>query len=395
MGRDWKYILYISLAFGAFTLIRLLSPRHHDWTVTYAAVDKNPFGGYALNSLIRTLFPKKTVNHSFKTLYELNDTVPAGSNMFVLAETFSPSKEDTEVMLDHVYKGGTAFISAQYLYGVLADTLKLRTYDTNFKFATVLSSEDSTTLHFVATAFDTTLRYPYKQANVHNYISKFDTTRTTVIAVNEQKVPITIRMKWGEGNILINSTPLIFTNICLLSAQNSDFVSAQLSYLSDAPITWTEYYQRGRREVGTPLRFILMNEPLSWAYYIAIITLVIFMFFEAKRKQRIIPVIPPLSNTTLEFVSTIGDLYFQNGDHKNVAEKKINYFLEQVRSRHNLGRQKIDDDFAVLLAKKSGHPAADTHSLIELIQEIRNKAAISADELIQLNSKLESYYRQE
>lgn len=394
MTRDWKYILYISLAVGAFVLLRLLSPKQHDWTVTFGAGDKNPFGGFAMNGLVRTMFPAGQVHHSFKTLYELKDSLQNDENLFVVTETFSPSKEDANALLAHVYKGGNAFISAQYVYGIFADTLKLQTYDANFKFGGVLSGSDSASLHLVAVPFDSLQRYTFRQANIHTYISNFDTTRTTVIAVNEHHVPVTVKMKWGEGSLFINSTPMIFTNIYLLAGHNADLASSMLSYLPSLPFTWTEYYQRGRREVATPLRFILMNEPLSWAYYISVITLLLFMIFEMKRRQRVIPVLPPLPNTTLEFVSTIGDLYYQNSDHHNLAGKKIVYFLEQVRSRYGMPTNQLDDAFAFLLARKTGHDENKTKALIGLINYIRSAAGITSEELMELNSKLEEFYQE-
>lgn len=392
MTRDWKYILYIALAVGAFLLLKLLSPKQYDWTVTYAAEDKNPFGGYAMGVLIRTLLPDEHLRHSYKTLYELRDSVKHGSGIFVVAARFSPGDEDAEALLDHVYKGGTAFISTEYISGKLADTLKLVT---EYRFEDILNQSDSIALHLVATPLDTASTYALKAANIPTYIRNFDTTRTHVIAVNEHNEAVTIRMKWGEGNFIINSTPMVFTNIYLLADDNSNFVATQLSYLPDAEITWTEYYQRGRREISTPLRFILLNEPLRWAYYVTLTGLLVFMVFEMKRRQRIIPVIPPLSNTTLEFVSTIGDLYYQNGDHKNIAGKKINYFLEHVRSKYALATNQLDHEFAGALSRKSGKEEKEMIGLVQLIREIKAAAGLSAEALIDLNAKLEAFYTKE
>lgn len=382
MSKDWKYILYISLAVGAFVLLKLLSPRQLDWTVTFAPDDKNPFGGYAMHRLIQRSFPAKRLHHSFKTWYELKDSLTAGTNLMVVAQSFSPGKEDTETILSHVQKGGVAFISAEHFYGIFADTLGLQTYDTSFKFGNVLGGADTTDLHFAALAFDTTARYRFRQAMVQNYISNFDSVRTTVVAENAYQVPVTIRMQWGAGLLLLNSTPRMFTNICLLRENNADFLAGHFSYLTDGGLTWTEYYQRGRREITTPLRFILMNEPLRWAYYITLITLVVFMIFEMKRRQRIIPVIPPVKNTTLEFVSTIGNLYYENGDHKNMAEKKIAFFVDQVKS--------LDP---VVLAKKLDRPLEETDALTKLIATIKGKPYIGADMLMELNTRLEKINR--
>ena len=115
------------------------------------------------------------------------------------------------------------------------------------------------------------------------------------------------------------------------------------------------------------------------------------MAFEMKRRQRIIPVIKPLGNTTLEFVSTIGNLYYQNGDHKNIAEKKILFFLDQIRSRFWLNTNRLDDAFTTSLAKKSGKDQEEVRKIVDTINNIRSQPSISADELLDLNTKIESF----
>ncbi|HTE31728.1 MAG TPA: DUF4350 domain-containing protein, partial [Chryseolinea sp.] len=270
MRKDWRYILYISLAFGMFIVLKLLSPKQHNWTVTFGAEDKNPYGGYALNNLIRTSFPNESFRHSFKTLYELKDSLKQGDNIFIVCANFGSGKEDTKILLDHVSNGGAAFLSAQYFSGELADTLQVEAYDYLFNTNDILQKKDSGNLRFSSAAFDTIRSYQYRRDNIHNYFRKFDESRTTVIARNENNQPVTIRITWGKGNIFLNTTPMIFTNIYLLSRDNHEFVSSTLSYLPLVATHWTEFYQRGRMEIQTPLRFVLLNEPLRWAYYISI-----------------------------------------------------------------------------------------------------------------------------
>jgi hypothetical protein len=50
----------------------------------------------------------------------------------------------------------------------------------------------------------------------------------------------------------------------------------------------------------SPMRFILNNPPLRYAWYLLLLGLLIFVLFNAKRKQRIVPVIEPLKNTSLD-----------------------------------------------------------------------------------------------
>ncbi len=391
MRKDWRYILYVTIAFGLFLLLKLTSPKQHNWTVTFAPDDKNPYGGYAMNTLVEKSILPHTIAHSFKTLYELKDSLKPTDNIFIVCEKFNIGKEDADVLLDNVAKGGTAFIASQYFWGDFADTLKLSVSDFLFNGGNILGAKDTAVLKFAANAFDTVPEYRYRRDNIPSYFARFDTTRTTVIAWSGTHKPVTIRMKWGKGNLVLNSTPKMFSNICLLSGRNHEFVAATLSYLPKMPVIWTENYQRGRREITTPLRFILRSEPLRWAYYISVISICVFMIFETKRKQRMIPIIKPLPNTTLEFLSTIGNLYYQRGEHKNIAEKRVNYLLDHVRANHWLNTNTLDENFILSLSRKTGKDESDVRNLVNLIIEIRNADKISADTLLKLNDSIERF----
>lgn len=390
MRKDWKYIVYVTAAIGLFVAVKLLSPKQYDWSVTLAHEDKNPYGTFALNNLLPDVI-KAEVRNSYQTLYELKDSLRLGQNVVIISSSFNCGKEDTNALLAHVAKGGTAFISAQYFYGHFSDSLNLSTYDYFFSGGNTVNRSDSAYLRFASVTLDTTAEYFYRRDNIHNYFERFDTTRTTVIAKNDYQNPVTIRMAWGKGNIILNCTPLVFTNIYLLARHNHEFASTMLSYLPQQEVCWTEYYHLGRREAATPLRYILNNEHLSWAYYLVIISVLLFMLFESKRKQRVIPVIKPLGNTTLEFVATIGNLYYQNSDHKNIAEKKINYLLEQIRFKYLLRTNKFDEEFFSALSSKSGHPVEEVRLLFNMVSFISTSRAISADDLMDFNQMVERF----
>jgi hypothetical protein len=394
MKKDWKYVLYISLAFAIFVTVKLLAPKQYSWQISFAHEDKNPYGGFALNELIPGIFPTGKINHSYRTLYELKDSLKSSDNIVVISSNFMADKEDSRALLKHVEQGGSAFISAEYYSENFADTVGISTKDYLFKSGDFFARKDSAALKLVSSAIDTTNQFFYKRDNVHNYFNRIDSTTTTVIARNDYHMPVTIRRKWGKGNLILNSTPLVFTNIYLLSNENHRFVSATLSYLPSSNVTWTEYYHLGRMEAGTPLRFILNTPPLKWAYYITVIALLFFVIFEMKRKQRIIPIVKPLANTTLEFVTTIGNLYFQRGDHKNIAEKKIYFFLDQIRTKYWINTTSLDEIFIHTLGVKTGHTEAEARKLVNSILAVKSKPAISAGELVELNKQIENFSTQ-
>ena len=393
MKKDWKYIAYLAAAVFFYLAIKVFGPREFDWRVTYHYEDKNPFGGYVLGTLMTDLFPEGHIHQSNYTIYEVYDSLKLPGNFLSISTSFSTGKEDALTLLKLVEQGNTAFIAAEEFNGLLADTLSLSTSDYFFDQALegLFSRNDTSKIFFKHPGLAHAEPFIYPRKNIHHYFDQVDSSRTSIVAVNDLDLPVIIRMAWGHGYLYLCSTPLAFTNIYVLEERNEGFVERALACLPNEDVQWTEYYHLGRMEIQTPLRFVLTTDPLAWAYYIVLGSILLFMIFEAKRKQRVIPILKPLSNTTLEFVSTVGNLYFQNQDHKNIAEKKITFLLEQIRSAYFLNTHSINADFIHAMAKKSGHPEEEVTSLFMQIKAIHARDKISEQELMELNSKIESF----
>jgi hypothetical protein len=390
MKKDWKYILYVSIAVALFITVKLMAPKQFDWTVTFAHNDKDPYGGYGLYRLLPSI--TDSVKHNYKTIYELADSIGHDDNFFVISSRFSPAQTDVKALLKHIHRGGRAFISANRFSGQLADTLQFGTADNLFRQSQLFDKADSSYITFSNPALSTVDKYWYRTDNIYNYFDSLNTATTTVVARNNYNEPVTVKINFGKGYLVVNCTPLAFTNIYLLSNDNHRFVSKSLSYLENGKIYWTEFYHLGRRELQTPLRFILTTEPLAWAYYIAMVSILLFMIFEAKRRQRIIPVIKPLTNTTLEFVSTIGNLYFQTANHKNIGEKKIQFLLDHIRTKYRVETNIIDNDFIQTLAIRSRKTEAELRELFQFINLVSTSSHITSDQLIKLNHLTEKFH---
>lgn len=391
MKKDWKYILYLTIFVGVYVSIQLLSPKSHNWSITLSHVDKNPYGTYVLNELLPDLFHEIEVSNT--TFYELLNDDKANFSVISFATRMNLSAEDTEALMTHVARGNDAFLSAHYFFGKLADTLNLLTTDYLFDNSEVIGQQDSMELYFSNPTLDASTQYLYKRDNAHNYFKSYDTTRTHIITRNDLDEPVTLRVRIGKGNLFLNSTPLAFSNINMLNRENNSFASTCLSHLNNANVRWTEYYHLGRMEASTPLRFVLTQEPLAWAYYVTMASLFLFILFEIKRKQRIIPIITPLANTTLEFVSTISNLYYQRGDHKNIAEKKIAFFFDQLKTKYFIDQHYLTTHDINFIAAKTGNDIVDTGILFKTIESIQSKSWIASDELIKLNKLIEQFVK--
>lgn len=391
MKKDWKYIAYIAIILGIFILVQLTRSQQFDWRVTYASFDKNPYGTIALQRLLRN--SGYAVKNSYKTLYELKDSISTKDALFIAATTFNTGKEEIDVLLKHVATGGEALVMADYFYGSLPDTLGIAVRDNLFKGPELFNKEDTSTLHFTNPSIDTLINFPYRRDHIHTYFGKIDSVKASVLIKNENGRPVMVKIKHGMGNLFLFCSPMVITNIHLLSKQNSELVASVFSCLNSTRIIRTEYYHLGRMEISSPLRFVLSNETLRWAYYTAIITLFLFMIFEAKRKQRIIPILQPLANTTLEFVSTIGNLYYQRADHKNMAEKKIVFFWDRVRSHYYIQIPPDRSSFAEVLAKKTRHAVDDVKNLLRQFDTIHASLKIDARQLKEVSDSITKFWK--
>jgi hypothetical protein len=121
--------------------------------------------------------------------------------------------------------------------------------------------------------------------------------------------------------------------------------------------------------------------------------LVLYTVLEMRRRQRMIPVIKKPANDSLDFVQTIGRLYYDRKDHKDLAMKMTAYFLEEVRNRYKLPTVDLDDTFVSSLQMKSGYPAKKLVSLIESMNFIRNEPDISEETVFAYHKQLEDFYQ--
>ena len=137
------------------------------------------------------------------------------------------------------------------------------------------------------------------------------------------------------------------------------------------------------------MRYILSQPALKWAWYLFLIGMLVFMFFNAKRRQRVIPIKEPVPNTTVDFTKTIGNLYLQEGSHHLIIEKKIIYFLEKIRSEYLIDTFQLDETFVKRLHQKTGKDPVLIEKVVRLIQKHRNQLVSTQADVIEISKAIE------
>ncbi|MFI0430651.1 DUF4350 domain-containing protein [Mariniflexile sp. HMF6888] len=401
MDKRSKIALYaIGTVIVLMMIAEVTKPKALNWRDSYAAADKIPLGCYVLFNELKDV-SNTPIKVSTKTAFEaLKDfeTDKKTVSLFI-NNGMSFDKQDSESLIKYVENGNSVFISTNYMYGVLSDTLNIRIgtdYNNFFKKPSLNS--------FTSPRLKTNERH-FKDVIENSFFIRLDTLNaialgTTKVEKTEKIINDTIpdtninyiKVPFGNNNgaFYVHTNPFAFSNYHMLNG-NEAYAATVLSFLPKHQIIWDNYYKSGRKIITSPLRFILQNQALRWAFYITMISLILFVIFRGKRTQRIIPVVEPLKNATLDFTRTIGDLYYQHGDFTNIITNKIQYFLEQIRSKYYLNTNELNESFISKLAIKSSNKKEDTKALIDYIVYLKSKPNHTEADLIQLNKLIESF----
>ena len=352
-----------------------------DWRKNFDVDQKSPFGLFVFNQEAQSLFKNnlKKVDLTPYDYYNQNKKKP--HNILVI-------ESDIDVVswkkiLDEVSKGSDAILIGSQIPKDISDSIGY--YDSQISFAgqNVLKLTDKKYLN------DFIKLDKFPSGRGFSYIKPgVEVLGKTVEEDNSDQVNF-IKSKLGEGNIYVHSEPLFLTNYYLLKSGNIKYAQDIFSYLQDRETLW--FVESNTKESRFFMRFILSNPALKYAWWLLLGSLVLFIFFNAKRKQRIVPIIEPLKNTSVDFVKSIGNLYLQEGDFHDMMAKKAQYFLNKVRLDLLIDTQNLDEEFSKKLQLKTGKSMDIITEAITLIKKAQDPyASVMKEDLARMNRLLDS-----
>ncbi len=379
----------------------VIRPKPLNWKPSYTAADKIPFGCFVLYNELSSLFPERDLITVDKSLFEvLNKSSTTSSSYLMINNGIELDEQEYDQLLNYVSKGNEVFIASSYFGQYLSDTLKVKVQ------SSYTVREDTLKLTLTNSKFKEDTFF-YTKGMYNRHFASVDTLNTDILGhmtftkdiffknYNEveklQTAPNFIKVKFGNGSFYLNSTPLAFSNFYMLGG-NQNYVANSLSYLANKnSIYWDDYKKSGRIIISSPMRFVLKQAPLKWAYYSTILGILLFFLFKTKREQRIIPIVEPLQNSSVEFAKTVGSLYYHHKDYTNLISKKLNYLLAHIRNKYYLEISTINDQTAKNLAVKSGKSLEETLALVSYIKHIKSKSNHSENDLVQLSKKISAF----
>jgi predicted nucleic acid-binding protein len=385
---------------------------------TYKKSDKKPFGSYVAYNRFATLFNDKFIETTIEPFDVTWDNIKNYSSStqysiyFLVAKNISLTSTAAIAMANFVKEGNDLFIAADYIDMQLQAQL-----DFLIERDTEIAKEVHGYMHPTSVRIDfgkgfKAPAYGYYYYPFLNYFDSYDSAHTRVLGVNEDGKPNYIVIFIGNGRLYLHAAPRVFSNYFLLTGNNYQYLDNVLSYLRFEPknIYWDEYYKgqdftRKKRRSGginsgdddtnkfSPLNVIKNNPPLLWAFWLAIIALILYVLVNIKRKQRVINEVKENTNTTVTFAETVGRLYLQKKNNNNIAEKMITYFYEHIRNSYFLNTTQVNNEFMNSLSRKSGVAIEDTQKLFNTIDTINAGKNVSDIDLLRLNELIQKFYK--
>jgi hypothetical protein len=404
MKKSWPYII----AFGVLALIAIVIigasrklPRRMDERITLKEKDKIPYGTAAARNLITSLFPNASVTSDSKSPgYWQDISFNSGKQVVILMSGyFNADEYELKKIIDFVENGNYVFIIARG-FSTDAQTAFNFSYGQDNYSPLYNISEDSLKVKLEKPSFASDSLFMFPGTKFESWFETFDTSHAVVLGRNESQ-PNFIRMNIGEGSVFIHAAPLAFSNYFILHKNNVHYFEQVLSVIpADVEkIVWNDYYldkkvnNSNRRRDPNWLGILFRYPAFKWGFFTALLGILLFVLLNSRRKQRMIPEHTKPRNESLDFVKTMGRLYYDRRDHHNLAKKMGVYFLEHVRSTYKLPTHTLDEQFIEALHFKSGYLRGDLNEIVSFIQYLQDNGSVNEHQLTNFHDQLESFYQ--
>lgn len=384
--------------------------KEFNWYENYESKSKQPYGLAFIRELLPSYFPGSNIQiNKKKKLSEVLGEKDSTLYLFI-GETHYLNSADQEALQTFIKNGGTAFVSSNnFPYSLLSDAYTSPCVESlNYLYNDL--EEVGMNFYHSALKRNQNYKFRYREKNQDrvyywksldvNAVCELEKNITPLGYLESDDLYINFfRMSIGKGVVYFHSNPIIFTNYFITKKENLPYVDGVMSHLYAKNIIWDEKSKvplySNESGAGSPLYYILQQPSLKYAWWLFLFGVLLYLIFAAKRKQREIPVLEKKNNTSLEYVRMVAALHFQNGNHLDIARKKMKYFFHFVRNRYGI-HLALDQAHSIeLLSQKSNVSKSVIESIAEQYHLVDRYSYtnIEADKLSKLYFAIDQFYK--
>lgn len=361
----------------------------YKWSENYAFDSDQPYGTEIVYNLLDDYFPDYglEINNkgSIESFLRSQDSTENATYVLIGGNTHY-SNSDILALKNFVKKGNTIFMSVQDIpYEFLEMVNRRCGYEyLDYYYPRGKNVYCQYTNEALKSKKPYRFHYEYggkpKNRSWHHFMPEMcdSILEYSVLSYLRPDLPNYIKIPYEKGQILIHSNPLMFSNLHMIRPESAEYASKAFSYFNEGPIYWDKFsklWSFKPRTTGnedqTPFTYILKQRSFKWAYYLIWGLVIVFLAFNLWRKQRPIPVKFFNENSSLEFIKTVGELYFSAKDNRKLAKQKMDYFLKWARQKYYIN-ERTEEKFIEKFTKKSAINKADILAIFKQYKKIQN-----------------------
>ena len=403
------FIVVIIALMVVIILFEMNAPARFNWDDhSQSYKSKQPFGCYVMDSVLRASLPHgyEVIGSDFEQY--IGENAKPVKHTFLFTNTFEYFRPDTN-FLKMIEEGNNAIIATDYNISYYDDSteemgLGYKCYSNNYYYDGDYFSKESLSIN---ASYDTVYWESGEMFAPASYPINSVFCSKELILSSDYRILATLNEKHengsdgdvdtvagirdcGKGKIVVVSMPMLFSNYGILNDTIRPLVLRLLSQCSDLPMVrydpslMSEMEQDEQED--SPLHYLLANRPLRWALYLALATVILFVLFSARRRQRVIPVIKPPVNHMMDFVKRIGGIYYKRHDNVDLLIKKYVTFGNELRTKAMINVDDYDhiDDELQSLSTRTGIPFKELQQQIYDVWRATNASSINDKRLQQL-----------
>ena len=403
------FIVVIIALMVVIILFEMNAPARFNWDDhSQSYKSKQPFGCYVMDSVLRASLPHgyEVIGSDFEQY--IGENAKPVKHTFLFTNTFEYFRPDTN-FLKMIEEGNNAIIATDYNISYYDDSteemgLGYKCYSNNYYYDGDYFSKESLSIN---ASYDTVYWESGEMFAPASYPINSVFCSKELILSSDYRILATLNEKHengsdgdvdtvagirdcGKGKIVVVSMPMLFSNYGILNDTIRPLVLRLLSQCSDLPMVrydpslMSEMEQDEQED--SPLHYLLANRPLRWALYLALTTVILFVLFSARRRQRVIPVIKPPVNHMMDFVKRIGGIYYKRHDNVDLLIKKYVTFGNELRTKAMINVDDYDhiDDELQSLSTRTGIPFKELQQQIYDVWRATNASSINDKRLQQL-----------
>lgn len=388
----------------------------YKWNRTYRLGENEPYDLSIFYETIKTEYEGRfeEIKDNESLSENTKDINPGNADIYMfVGRNCYLTADEAAVLKDHVFEGGTAFISAVGMPEALLDAFPLlkntetevNDYDS---FPVVFRHKQTNPSRVVFYHYNRLIPESRGWLTYQSFTKPEETdfspgsedpTNMAIVSANPQKGPDFICIYHGSGKLFLHANPAMFGNVYQTLPYGRAYLSNVLRHLPGNRVVFDRGAGFPKKDANTSensnmLDFIKGEPALWYAWQLLLVSVVLFLVFAGRRKQRGIPVIEPPVNHTMAFIDAIGRFYKNEKQNALVFQREWNQFVSFLQQQFRFRLKSLNEEELKKLSDKTGVSLKTIEHVVSIHGKYRNHESLGAAELTETNRAIGRFYEE-